>query len=149
MKARLRPANIARLTGSIVTLARTVERRADYVDRIQATGGNVGSALLAVEDAINDLQSAFSTLCSTAAEETIDHPIGARAHAAAEAVHAAALAYGDAALARARAWHTKAPAPESTRAPHPDTPLCLACSTNPQEVGRAGLCAGCDAEQGL
>lgn len=111
---RLRPALIARWAGIVATHAATVEERTARVTHAQRTGGAVGASLLSVEDAVNALELAFSSLCGLAADETIAHPLGARAHAAEEAVHSASRCYGEGILARMRAWRTKAqPAPET------------------------------------
>lgn len=111
---RLRPALIARMVGAIARHAATVEERSASVAHAQRTGRDVGASLLSLEDAVHALELAFSSLCGLAADEMIAHPIGARAHAAEEAVHNASRYYGEGILARMLAWRTKAaqPAPE-------------------------------------
>lgn len=142
---RLRPALIARMVGSVATHAATVEERASRVAHAQRTGGNVGASLLSVEDAVNALELAFSSLCGLAADETIAHPLGARAHAAEEAVHSASRYYGEGILARMLAWRTKArPAGE----PESEPEACPGCEKD-RPIGSAGLCSFCEARLAL
>jgi len=128
------------MVGAVATHAATVEERTARVTEAQRTGRDVGASLLSVEDAVNALELAFSSLCGLAADETIAHPIGARAHAAEEAVHNASRYYGEGILARMRAWRTKAqPAGE----PEAEPEACPGCEKD-RPIGSAGLCSFCE-----
>jgi hypothetical protein len=105
---KLRPANIARAAGAVASRAADTERRADRAARTPPGSPARGDALLATDAALSALADAMHALIVEAAEEIDAHPLGARAHAATEAVHTASRACADAALAREQAWRAGA-----------------------------------------
>ena len=117
---KLRPANIARAAGAVASRAADVERRADRATRTPPGSPARGNALLATDEALDALASAMHELIVEAAEEIDAHPLGARAHAATEAVHTASRACADAALAREQAW--RAGAADADDAAEPEHP---------------------------